>query len=226
MVRRTPLMPNSQVKRRLAAEDRRAQILAVAQELFVTQGVEATSIRRIATMAGVTSPVIYHHFEDKEALLLAVCQEFFKGLIAIGDAAPAPDDEREGPFTRLRGIMRAYVMFGLENPDIYKLVFMSHIASLKRDKFPKGHRRRPGAPPPGEDEGFGMRAFAVLEGEIERLMALGRLKGDDPYALAEVVWATGHGMVSLMITHADFEWTPLDKFLDLSVEAMLHGIAR
>jgi hypothetical protein len=71
-----------------------------------------------------------------------------------------------------------------------------------------------------------MRAFGVLEGEIERLMALGRLKGDDPFALAELVWASGHGMVSLMITHADFEWTPLDKFLDLSIEAMLHGIAR
>ena len=226
MVRRTLLNPKTQAKRRLSAEERRAQILAVAQELFTTEGVESTSIRRIATIAGVTSPVIYHHFEDKEALLLAVCQEFFKGLIVATDRAPAPDDLSQGPFTRLRGMMRGYVTFGLENPDVYQLVFMTDIAALKRDKFPKGHRRKPGDPPLAEAESFGLRAFGVLEGEIERLLALGTLKGDDPFALAEVVWSAGHGLVSLLITHADFEWTPFDKLLDLSLEAMLHGIAR
>ncbi len=226
MVRRTSPKVETPPPRRLTAEDRRAQILAVAQDLFVTEGVEATSIRRIATMAGVTPPVIYHHFEDKEALLLAVCQEFFKGLMAATDSAPSPDDFSQGPFTRLRGMMRGYVAFGLQNPDVYKLVFMTHIASLKRDKFPKSHRRKAGDPPLAEAESFGMRAFAILETEVERLMGLGLLKGDDPCALSEVIWAAGHGLVSLLITHVDFEWTPLDTLIDLSMEGMLHGLAR
>lgn len=213
-------------RRRLTADQRRSQILAAARQLFIEEGVVNVSMRRIASRAGVTPTLIYHHFADKESLLLAVCEDFFLGLIEASTAALAATPETDDPFARLRHLMRGYVGFGLANPDVYRLVFMTPMASLKREKMPRhGHRARTGDPPPPEDEDFGIRAFALLEDEIRRLIDAGSLKPAEAGAVAEVVWATGHGIVSLLITHGDFQWTPTDELIALSIDALLHGIA-
>ncbi|MCW0183258.1 TetR/AcrR family transcriptional regulator [Zavarzinia sp.] len=216
----TPVPP---VRRRLAAEERRSQILAAARKLFIEEGVEKTSMRRIASLAGVTPTLIYHHFADKEALLLTVCQAFFRGLIEANEAAIGMVPDEDEPFARLRRQLEGYVRFGLANRDVYRLVFMTPLASLVRSRLPAGHRPHDDAPP--EDLGFGTQAFGMLEGEIARLIASGHLKSGDPAAIAEVVWATGHGLVSLMITHGDFKWTPFEQLLSQSIDTILNGIA-
>ncbi|MDD3446703.1 MAG: TetR/AcrR family transcriptional regulator [Zavarzinia sp.] len=222
-----PLSPaDPPARRRLSADERRSQILATARRLFVEEGVENVSMRRIAALAGVTPTLIYHHFADKESLLLAVCQNFFRGLIDASEAAMAAVPETEVPFGRLRRLMEGYVEFGLANPDVYRLVFMTKLAGLKREKMPSGHRPHPAEPALPEDQGFGLRAFGLLEGEIRRLIESGHLRQDDACAMAEVVWATGHGIVSLLITHGDFQWTPVDRLISLSIDTILSGIAR
>ncbi|HUY76644.1 MAG TPA: TetR/AcrR family transcriptional regulator [Ktedonobacterales bacterium] len=57
--------------RRLTRHARERQLLAVAEELFTTQGYEATSIEDIARAAGVSRPIIYAHFGSLEGVLLA-----------------------------------------------------------------------------------------------------------------------------------------------------------
>jgi AcrR family transcriptional regulator len=51
---------------------RRRQVLTVASELFAKNGFEATSIRDIATAAGMMSGSLYYHFASKEDLYIAV----------------------------------------------------------------------------------------------------------------------------------------------------------
>jgi AcrR family transcriptional regulator len=51
---------------------RRRQVLTVASELFAKRGFEATSIRDIATAAGMMSGSLYYHFASKEDLYIAV----------------------------------------------------------------------------------------------------------------------------------------------------------
>ncbi|MFA5123039.1 TetR/AcrR family transcriptional regulator [Zavarzinia sp.] len=224
MMHDQPLPEDPPARRRLSAEERRRQILAAAREVFTEEGIERASMRRIADRAGVTPTLIYRHFADKESLLLAICQDFFRGLIERAESDPPPSSDE--PFARLRRQMRIYVDFGLEHPDVYRLVFMTRLAGLKRGDLAQGHRLRNGCPPPPESEGFGTRAFAMLENEIARLIETGAVKPMEPSALAEAVWALGHGLVSLLITHDDFDWTPLEHLLDAAMETVLHGIAR
>ena len=54
------------------AAARRRQVLTVASELFAAKGFEATSIRDIATAAGMMSGSLYYHFASKEDLYIAV----------------------------------------------------------------------------------------------------------------------------------------------------------
>lgn len=55
---------------RMSRQARAAQILDVAEQLFSTRGFEGTSIEDVARVAGVTRPVVYAHYADKDAIFL------------------------------------------------------------------------------------------------------------------------------------------------------------
>jgi|MEHZ01.5.fsa_nt_MEHZ011356491.1_5 AcrR family transcriptional regulator len=59
----------------------RSRLRAVALELFLDKGFAATSVREIATTAGVTIPALYYHFDNKDGLL----SDLVEGLIIDGD---------------------------------------------------------------------------------------------------------------------------------------------
>ncbi len=56
--------------------DRRAELLAIAAELFAARGVRATTVREIAESAGILSGSLYHHFESKNAMVDEILREF------------------------------------------------------------------------------------------------------------------------------------------------------
>lgn len=87
----------SPTKRDLQAETRRSQLLDIALTLFAEQGVEHVSIKDLATEAGVAQGLLYHYFQSKEELLVAVFQRHtplpaLRQIIEDLDALPA----REG----------------------------------------------------------------------------------------------------------------------------------
>lgn len=60
--------------------DTKQQIMSVAMESFIKNGYERTSLTNIAKVIGITKPAIYYHFENKEALFLAVLNDFLTEL--------------------------------------------------------------------------------------------------------------------------------------------------
>jgi AcrR family transcriptional regulator len=90
-----PKPDRARPRRRLAAADRRAVILAGAKRLFAGRGYAATSIDDIAAASGVSKPVVYDHFDSKRALYFAVMRglrdELVRGAtekLAGGKGAP------------------------------------------------------------------------------------------------------------------------------------------
>jgi AcrR family transcriptional regulator len=67
--------------RRLTAEQRRQQLVAVALELFARRGYRATTMDDIAEAAGVTKPLVYQHFSSKRALYLELVNSIAKELL-------------------------------------------------------------------------------------------------------------------------------------------------
>ena len=108
-------------KRRGEGHTRREEILQAAKELFLEEGYDATTIRRIADRVGISAPALYLYFRDKEALMLALCDQTFAHLIAaIGEIEKTVQD----PLERIRRFGEAYARFGLSHPDEYRLVFL------------------------------------------------------------------------------------------------------
>jgi AcrR family transcriptional regulator len=213
------------VKRRIGAEARRAQILRVAGDMFTKDGIDATSMRKIARKAGVSTALLYKHFADKDALLLAIGDGFFEKLMRYMDKAV---DGVTDPVKRLRIAMQTYVACGLENPREYHLTFMTALPRLRRVSEMKAFRERArrGETIPADDVMMGMRAFARLEQAVADVVATKRTRQKDVAAIAEVVWSAGHGLVSLMITHENFGFTETRRLVDMSIEVMLGGLLK
>lgn len=213
------------VKRRIGADARRQQILTVAEDLFLREGIGQTSMRRIAAGAGVTATLLYKHFASKDDLLKAIAESFFRELgVSLDEAVHGLTD----PVDRARAFMRGYVTFGIENPRAYHLTFMTALPGLRRGEEMKRFREklRRGETIPPEELLQGMLCFARLEGAVADLVKAGLTRTRDVAALSEVVWSSGHGLVSLVITHDDFGFTPAPKLIELAIDTMLNGLIR
>ncbi|HEX6674130.1 MAG TPA: TetR/AcrR family transcriptional regulator [Actinomycetes bacterium] len=195
--------------RRGHGEDLREEILAAATRLLFETGDEsAVSIRAIAAAVGVTTPSIYLHFTDKTELIWAVCEEHFRKLDEeLERAAAGSDDPLES--LRLRG--RAYVRFGLDNAEGYRILFMSRGDLAPKKEF--------------HDEATTSAAFVNLVQAVERCMDAGAIRRDDPTAVAFGLWALVHGITSLVISHPGFPW-PMgaEEMADMMLEHHFQGL--
>jgi len=117
--------------RRMPRDARRAQVLAVAQELFASEGFHHVSMDHIADRAQVSKPVLYRHFPSKLDLYLAVVDARGAGLLAAVELALAPVEH--GPVrpgdgrTVVHAIVRAYFDFVDGAGESSSLLFESDV---------------------------------------------------------------------------------------------------
>ena len=191
----------------------RAEIVEAAGRLLAEKGSEdAVSIRMIADAVGVTPPSLYLHFPDKDALIEAVCEERFQQFDeALEKAAAGVDD----PLEALRARGRAYVTFALENPEHYRVIFMTkHERPMSLDELVS----------PGPEAGAGARAFAHLVEAVARAVAAGAVTSPNPVLTAIHLWSGFHGLASLMIVEPGFPWPDVDALVGSLLDAQEQGL--
>jgi AcrR family transcriptional regulator len=106
--------------RRLTAEARRAQLLAVAREVFAEDGYPGAAMEKIAQRAGVTKPVLYQHFEGKKELYLALLDSDMSRLLT--HVSGAIESAHDNP-SRIRKGLAAYFNYIEANVDSFRLLF-------------------------------------------------------------------------------------------------------
>lgn len=109
---------------RLPREERRAQLLIAAREVFVAQGYHTAGMDDIAERAGVSKPVLYQHFPGKLDLYLALLDEGIAALLeTLRTAMATTTDNRQ----RVQAAVASYFAF-VDDPDSpYRLVFESDL---------------------------------------------------------------------------------------------------
>jgi AcrR family transcriptional regulator len=193
---------------------RREEILAAAKRLFLTEGYEHATIRKIAASVGVTSGTLYLYFPDKDAILRAIAEATFGALLARLQEVWSADAE---PLDRLRAGMHAYIQFGLAHPDEYRLTFLS---KMMAEAVPG----RTSACPP--DIEAADRSFEVLLNEAAGLIRAGIFRDMDPVAAAEALWACMHGATALLLDHADHLDTSQANLAATVVDMAVRGLCR
>lgn len=183
-----PPKPKSELKRLQL----RNIIIDAARELFVTDGVEAVTMRQIANGIGYSATSIYSHFSDKESLLRAICDTDFLALASSQQAILNITD----PVERMMALGAGYAEFALTHPNHYRIMFMTpHVPATPAQSALQQNN-------PEQD------AYFQLKTVVDEVLRAGRFRADlaDAELISQTIWAAMHGVCALEITMAQDTW--------------------
>lgn len=190
----------------------RREILDVAERLLIERGSpDAIPMREIASRVGVTPPSIYMHFADKDELFFECCARRFTEMSAFMEEAA---DRAETARERLEALGRAYIEFGLDRGEQYRVILAGPQSGLLVDLD--------GEDPPGVDA-LRLTAATVAEG-----VATGELREDlDPMSTAFALWSAVHGAVLVILnSRGNPELPELDEqmMVDHLITTLMVGV--
>jgi AcrR family transcriptional regulator len=188
-------------------QELRQTIVTTAGELFLEQGYDHFSLRKVAERIGYSPTTIYLYFRDKDDLLFTVVDE---GFARFGQQLQAAAASTENPWERVIALGRAYIAFGLQNQVYYQLMFMQRADFLT-------HERK------GEEQPR-LATFMVLQQAVQQAIGAGVLRPGDAETYSDVLWAVVHGMVSLAISLPEFYGTRLQQTMETAWRMECEGL--
>ncbi|MBB6454735.1 AcrR family transcriptional regulator [Salirhabdus euzebyi] len=186
------------------------QIIAEASKLFLDEGYEMISMRKIATKVGCSPTNLYRHFQNKEDILLVLLERGYSVFLSY--IQQAIDQNKELEFRiKLKQALKSYVNFGLENKEYYQLMFIRNFEHFDRVVIGESDR---------------MKGFNLLANLIQEGMEKGLVKGDIE-VISQSLWGLIHGITSLLITFKNsFHWTNEQSLIDFHVDTYLKGLLK
>jgi len=200
-------------RREREREEIRTRILDAARDLFLAEGYDAVTMRRIADRIEYSPTAIYFHFRDKDALIRELCDTDFRTLAQQFTAISAITD----PVERLRRTGLAYAEFAANFPNHYRLMFMTPHPPMDPEltNIAQGD--------PQED------AYAFLKHVVSECIKSGRVRKEfaDEELMSQTMWAGVHGVVSLQIAKCNdpwVQWRPIRKRVESMIDTLLGGM--
>jgi AcrR family transcriptional regulator len=177
----------------------RRRILDAARQLFVREGFDNVSMRRIASRIEYSPAALYRYFRNKKEILSALREEGFARFV---ERQTRSRERFPDPLERLRAGAHEYIRFALAEPDHYHLMFSTDCGEVDLD---------------GEWAASSLRSFHMFRDLVVECAATGRFGGVDPDAMVFALWGQLHGLVHLVATgqmKALSNGADLDSLLD------------
>jgi len=189
----------SERKEKQKLEIRRA-ILDASMKLFMEQGFENVSMRKIADLIEYSPTTVYLYFKDKNEILFNLHEMGFQKM------AEYTTDlwTIKNPLIRLAKMGEYYIQFGLENPAFYELMFilkapMEALNGLEANCEWKS----------------GDQALGRLKDTVQECMDKNLIEKGDVNAISMAIWSMVHGMVSLAIRDRFDKVVPADQIVPM-----------
>jgi len=182
----------------------RQAILAAARDMILKDGYQNLSMRRIASAVGYSPTTLYTYFKNKNDILYIICDEIYAEMAhKLTDAI----NRNHAPEENIKAAMGAYVLFALENPDSYRIAFMTPADFKNAISFlEKGTN--------------GMNAYDAILTIVKQI----KDTDDEAQTLTQALWGAAHGLASNMLLHPHFPWTDRDRLIDTAADVLINGI--
>ncbi len=194
----------AEARRMIRQKDARERIVERARDMILSQGYPAFSLRKLAAELGYSPGALYLYFNDREELLCQVIDRSFDLLLAVLQKAKKVRD----PLETLKRRLHAYVRFGLDYPDDYRIAFVlrSHVSSTASRPL------RPHA------------AYDVLVTAVSACIESGRFNTQDAELASQILWAGIHGITSLLVTMPAFPWVQPRRLVGQMIDTLIDGL--
>jgi AcrR family transcriptional regulator len=192
-------------------EELRQLILDAARDLFVREGYENVSMRKIADKIEYSPASIYTYFNDKDEILDCLCEETFLKLHR--EKMAALQQIKGDPLGLLKKGMETYIRFGLEHPDHYTVTFMLKAAPYEKPGS-RGTRKAK----------TGRQCFDDMRNIVLRCMEEGKIKQADLEETSQALWAGIHGVTALLITLPGFPFVERERLIGRTIEVLVRDL--
>lgn len=199
-------MPRPQVSEAQRAQTRR-KIRQAAARVYQAAGIKGVSARAIAKEAGVSVGTLYSYFANLHDLMESLWRE---PVDRASDELKALAARTPDPLTRIRVLLESYIGFALDNPEIYRAVFLFV---------------RP--PDMVESNPLPVREVvlpALLIEAIREGQARGEIRKGDPELMAQALWASVHGAIALPANMGRFALSPAEDIARTALDIALRGL--
>jgi len=203
-------------RREREKSETRDKILDAARELFVAEGYEGVSMRRVAEKIEYSPTAIYVYFADKQQLFHELCQQDYARLAEVMQSSEMSLD----PMERLKQIGRTYTEFGVRYPNHYKFMFMTAHPPHEPDEEDRAVMGNPE-----------VDAYAFLKWAVQQAIDAGRLREElqDAELISQTLWASVHGVIALHIAKCSdpwVDWRPLQQRAEMMLDITMRGMVR
>jgi len=203
-------------RREREKSETRDKILDAARELFVAEGFDGVSMRKVAEKIEYSPTAIYVHFADKQELFRELCHQDYARLAEVFQSSAISTD----PIERLKQIGAIYIDFGTRYPNHYRFMFMTPHPAHEPDET---DREMMGNPE--------MDAYAFLKWAVQQAIDAGCFREEltDAELISQTLWASVHGVIALHIAKgcdAWVDWRPLRDRAEMMPDITLRGLVR
>jgi AcrR family transcriptional regulator len=190
----------------------RERILDAALEFFGREVVEGVTMRALADAIEYSPPVIYAHFRDKDAIIRELCYRQLRQLAQAFSTFGALD-----PVERLRRIGYIYADFAVEHPSHFRFMFLTPHPLPDDDEVALNDPQQ--------------NAYAFLKQTVRDGLAAGVFRPEytDADEIAQMCWATAHGLVALQnVKGLDswIDWRDARTTARRLIDTTLNGLVR
>jgi len=159
---------------------RRTEILESACELYVQDGLDGFSMRKLAKKLGVTAPALYRHFESREELIIEVLGEAYRLFAEYLYRALKGVDAAQ----RIQMARAEYLEFALSHPRMYEALYVSpELVGVVAEC--------------DEINQLGCAVGQFWVDRVRECIDAGILRPGDPRDIATTMWAHSHGLLSI-----------------------------
>lgn len=186
----------------------RREILDSAREIFISDGYDGFSMRKLAGKIDYSPTTIYLYFKNKDDLLFAICEEFFADFLAELNHIRSVSQD---PVETLRQAVLYFMNFGLKNPDQYKLIFFTKSVYGTREELV-------------EKESMARDTYFVFTEIVQDCIIAGKLRKLEVDVIVDILAIASHGVIAKNIYCENFLKDRSDIVAHTLVDVLLRGL--
>ncbi len=189
----------------------RESIINIARELFINDGYENASMRKIAAQAGFAPTKIYYYFKNKKEILkhfwVDISQDMWE------KSKPTEELISGDPINVIRHLMTATVHYWLDNPKNYQLLIETQDFKAPLDDNFDVYNT------PGTKE-----YVETMTKAVTRCMANGTFKEDNVLYVSQLITSATYGVYGSFYSLPSIAWVNKEKLIEDSIENTLRGL--